>query len=111
MPLHPPRSLAPVKQLETLAKREATLRGVITRNESASKLEAAVQEIRHSQLAVLKARRALIEHEADSAERRRQIDRIAADELSWSTASIEDILQRYYPGRTPSASLERTREK
>lgn len=110
MPTHAPRSL-PVKQLETLAKREATLRGLITRNAPGSKLHAAVQEIRHSQLAVLKARRALIEYEADSIEKQRQIGSITADELMWSTFSVEEILDRYHPARTTDASPGGAREK
>jgi hypothetical protein len=110
VPLHPPRSLAPVKQLETLTKREATLRGIIKRNEPAPRLELAVQDMRHAQLAVLKARRALIEYEPDSIEKQRQLESIAADESIWSAASVTDILERYSPGRTPNTSLERTRE-
>ena len=102
MPLHPPRSLAPVKQLETLAKREATLRGIIKRNESAPRLALAVEDIRHAHLAVLKARRALIEYEPDSLEKQRQLERIAADESIWAAASVTDILERYSSGRTPN---------
>lgn len=111
MPLHPPRSLAPVKQLETLAKREAKLHAIVARNEPASKLVAAVQDIRHSQLAVLKARRVLVEYEPDSTVKQRQLEGIAADEQMWSAASIEDVLKRYYPGRTPNTLLERMRER
>ena len=111
MPLHPPRSLAPVKQLETLAKREATLRGVIKRKEPAPRLEAAAQDIRHAQLAVLKARRALVEYEPDSTEKQRQLQSIASDESAWTSISVEDVLRRYAQGRAPDTSQERARER
>jgi hypothetical protein len=110
VPLYPPRSLAPVKQLETLAKREATLRGVLKRDSARTRTEAAAESVRHAHLAVLKARRALIEFEPDSPEKQRQLESIATDEYGWASVPVEGIVERYLPGRTPNKSLERTRE-
>lgn len=95
MPLYPPRTLAPVKQLESLAKREAKLRDVLSRNSTPTKLEEATEKVRMAQLSVLKARISLLEHQPDSPSRRRELESIAKSEQHWLGLSASDIQNEY----------------
>jgi hypothetical protein len=111
MPLYPPRTLAPVKQLETLAKREARLVGILLRGGKAQPVSAAVEGVRTAHLAVLKARRALIEYKPDSEEKRAQLSSIARLETEWSQLLGKEILDRYEQRSAPNKSMEPTRER
>ena len=109
MPSYPPRTLAPVKQLQTLAKREAALRGLLNRGGSEARVEAAAENVRHAHLAVLKARRSLIEFKKDSREKQNQLDSIAEDESAWSGAAIAAVIAQYRGRRASNNKLQRTR--
>jgi hypothetical protein len=109
VPLYPPRTLAPVKQLQALAKREAALRGLLTRGGPEARVEAAAENVRHAQLAVLKARRSLIEFKKESKEKRQQLEGIAEDESAWRNAIISSIIARYSERRASNNKLQRTR--
>lgn len=92
MPSHAPRFLAPVKQLETLAKRETALRKAVSKGFARSRIEEAAEGLRYAHLRVLKARRALIEYKLGSTEMERQVRKISTDESRWLAMSIDEIV-------------------
>jgi hypothetical protein len=98
MPSYPPRSLAPVKQLETLAKCEARLRHALASAESDQKVTNAVDRVRQAQLSVLKARRELIRYRPTSDELTRELENIAADEDRWTALPDGELAKQYGPG-------------
>jgi hypothetical protein len=85
----------PIKQQETLAKREARLRAAIAASANADSIHACAEQLRHSQLSILKARRELIRHKPESDALTRQLDGIATDEATWIAMPIDEILKRY----------------
>ena len=95
MPSFVPRSLAPVKQQETLAKREARLRHAISTSANADAIATSAEHVRESQLNILKARRELLRYKPESLEVTLQLENIAADEVVWRNLSIDDITRRY----------------
>ena|SRR5690349_7311472 len=95
MPLYPPRTLAPIKQQETLAKREARLMAALAHPERAARIARAVDEVRASQLAILKARSELVRYKPDTTQKTRQLESIEAAETLWRTLTAEDIVSRY----------------
>jgi hypothetical protein len=94
MPSHVPRT-APIKQQETLAKREARLRHAIATFADADAIKRAAEHLRQSQLSILKARREILRYKKESDEMAREVASIAADEELWRELSVEAIAIRY----------------
>ena len=95
MPSFAPRSLAPIKQQETLAKREARLKHTLAISAQADAIAMAAEHVRESQLNILKARRELLRYKPESVETSRQLENITAEEILWRGLSIENITKRY----------------
>jgi hypothetical protein len=86
-----PRSLAPAKQPETLAKREARLRHAIASGGTTENVSLCAEHVRQSQLSILKARRELIRYKQEPDERSRRLESISADEAIWKGISVTEI--------------------
>lgn len=95
MPSHVPRTLAPVKQQETLAKREARLKHAIASLAKPDALDAAAEDVRKSQLSILKARRELHRYKPQTPELAKQLESIDADDKVWREISVHEILRKY----------------
>jgi hypothetical protein len=102
MPSHPPRSLQPYSQQQTLEKREKQLRRAIGRMEPTQKLQEAAESVRLAQLLVLKAEQELIRYsEVAHSERVRKIEHskrasgIKRKRDYWETITVEAILVQY----------------
>jgi hypothetical protein len=95
VPSHAPRSLAPIKQQETLAKFEARLRHALASSAPEDKVAMAAERVRKSQLSILKARRELLRYKTDTPEKLRQLESITATTEWWTSLSAQEIAKRY----------------
>lgn len=102
MPSHPPRSLQPYSQQQSLDKRERQLRRAIVKMEPVRKLQEAAELVRSAQLLVLKAEFELIRYsEVGASVGMRKMDhskRVASIERKrnyWETITVEAILLQY----------------
>jgi hypothetical protein len=95
MPLYPPRSLEPYKKKETLLKRELQLRHALSSGETPERLRRAAENVRTSQLAVLKAEQELVRYDPESEERSRHLASIKKRRDTWQSIAIESIIQQY----------------
>lgn len=100
MPSHAPRYLVPVKQLGALAKREARLQHAMGKGGEPSTVARLAEEVRRSQLSVLKARRELLAYDPETVERVRKLSSIVEDENLWRELDVLKIVERYETSNT-----------
>jgi hypothetical protein len=93
MPSHPPRGLQPYSQQQTLDKRERQLRRALTLMAPVEKLHAAAEDVRASQLLVLKAEEELIRYSPETDSKR--LKNIERKRDYWQSMSVEAILVQY----------------
>jgi len=95
VPSHVPRTLAPVKQQETLAKYEARLLHALKHGSRAEAIHSAAERVRRCQLSILKARRELIRYAPLTEQLSLELEGIDAAASRWLALSSQDIVQQY----------------
>ena len=88
MPSFVPRSLEPYQKRGLFEKRVRQLRAAVKSGASCLRVSSAAEKVRLAALAVIKAKRALVQ----GMNRARQLDNLQREEDRWSALTAEEII-------------------